>query len=66
MPVGSSFQQKKNECIWSSMERVMSKIINKGQICQHQRFSWVFMPRIPYFVLFVCFYVFLVLFHVTI
>ena len=37
----------------------MRKIVNKGRICQHQCFSCVFKLRLPYFVLFVCFYVFL-------
>jgi len=29
----STFQQKKNQGIWSSLERVMVKLVSKGQSC---------------------------------
>jgi len=38
----SSFQKKKNQRIWSSVEKVMIKLVSKGQICQeyvNQRFQ---------------------------
>jgi len=50
-PCESSFQQKKNERIWSSVERVMIKGVSKGQSCREyekQRFQvmlWQFWLR---------------------
>jgi len=38
----SSFQKEKNQRIWSSMEKVMIKLVSKGHICQeyvNQRFQ---------------------------